>query len=386
MLGFYADNVFPQMSAAEQEQFAAAVKRAVSQVFSPDAFGDLLNEVAKAGPSGPLVLTGTLIAVGYVVFRPLSPVFRVKRMLFNLAPSGRVDLGRTTATWHVARTNGLYALERALFARLGARPPREANLDLWAGAAGTVSLALLFASVTNNMFRLAAARQDPTYVSVLTDRCRSGLITARTIWLVQTARGRRAAPSARDPGGFAVPRADRVVETRSVLETAAFGSLFSFLPVVLPSPMWVRLVRQRRDLERAWLRAQGRTRRLPSGSLWPALGSAALLPLFPPLLVTWQLIRLVRLQLRGVGSARRTLAWLGPLVTAAWPGLWFGFYLYGTQSIPVVAMDLIVLAAAAAYTAAYAAIQHEHNALIQCLGTPLPYDNPHGRDSTGTTG
>lgn len=70
----------------------------------------------------------------YIVWRPLLPSFRLKRIILGmLAAIGR----RTERSELGARAQGLgvHAEELALFAALGIRPPRESALDLWVKAA-----------------------------------------------------------------------------------------------------------------------------------------------------------------------------------------------------------------------------------------------------------
>ena len=103
------------------------------------------------------------------------------------------------------------------------------------------------------------------------------------------------------------------------METAALGFasfiVGSAVPLesyfVVPSPVWVRLVRERRDLQRARGRPVARAPRA-LGGVWPALGSALLLWLLPPVALYIHLTVLVRLQGPNVGSARFTRAWLLP--------------------------------------------------------------------------
>ena len=73
----------------------------------------------------------TIAVAGYLVLRPLASAFRIKRIIFNLAATGEVDLDRTTTTWNVARSVGLYQAEREALEGLRARVPREFDVDLW---------------------------------------------------------------------------------------------------------------------------------------------------------------------------------------------------------------------------------------------------------------
>jgi hypothetical protein len=95
--------------------------------------------------------------------------------------------------------------------------------------------------------------------------------------------------------------------------------------------------------------------------------------LFPPIPVVVHLTRLARLQPPGVGSARRTRAWLTPFAIAAMLLLCVGPFVGPFQPIRI---ELIVIAYGTAFGVIFGAVQHEHNALIRHVGTPLPYDDP----------
>jgi hypothetical protein len=355
-------------------RLADALERTISSL-SPDSFVDLLDQVGKGGPAGMLALVTTVVVVGYLLARPLYPAFRVKRILFNLAGTGHIDPNRTTMTWNVPRSDGLYSLERTLFSCLGAQAPNEANFDLW------VSII----PVAGFMW-LAVAFFVPDFLSfpellVLT----AGFVAARLAWLHQSARARRRsiAPTALS-AGFIAAGTDRIVETRPVLETASFSiynfTILTFFPLLfpffLPWPVWVRLVRERRDLEPAFRRIQVFPRGLPSRRVWPAVGSALLFSVLPPLPLAVHLTRLVRLQPPGTGSARRTRAWVVPLASAAALLFYLYLYLLGVDyNFPM--WDYVLLIPMyAVVAAAIGAIQHEHNALIRHVGQPRPHDDP----------
>ena len=209
------------------------------------------------------------------------------------------------------------------------------------------------------------------------------LAIARIAWLVRTAVLRRHTPS---PGsscrGPSHPATGEVVEARSVVETASLGFastayclmvLVNAPFVALPSPVWVRLVRERRDFERALMVSTGRSQRLPSASVWPAVGSAILLWLIPPVPVAIDLTHLARMQPPGIGSARRTRAWLVPLATVV-------MGLLVLSKIPAISSAWFFLTAhliaLAVVTAAFASVQREHNVLAQQIANPLPTDDP----------
>lgn len=101
-------------------------------VLTPDFTS--VNEALKALLNGglkqvALVMLGLALSL-YVVLRPFVPAFRLKRMLFNLAPEPERHRRSATARWSVPQTTGIYERERMLFEGLGWRAPREFPFDL----------------------------------------------------------------------------------------------------------------------------------------------------------------------------------------------------------------------------------------------------------------
>jgi hypothetical protein len=93
-----------------------------------------VNEAVKALLNGglkqvALVILGLALSL-YIVLRPFVPAFRLKRMLFNLAPEPERRHRSATARWSVPQTTGIYERERRLFEGLGWRAPREFPFDL----------------------------------------------------------------------------------------------------------------------------------------------------------------------------------------------------------------------------------------------------------------
>ena len=362
-----------------------AIIRSVSSVPTAGSFMDLFAQFGKAGAAELVALIATIAVVAYLVLRPLSAAFRVKRIIFNLAASGKVDLDRTTATWNIPRSVGLYQCEQAAFSRLGARAPREFNLDLWVSVvpAGV----LLWASWPGVIIERG---QRGGLFWVLGVMLAATLAGARIAWLVHSGRLRRRTMSPLDPpAGFRLPTgANAVVEARSVIETASLGLVSSVLlwglPLnkhfVVPSPVWVRLVCERREFERALKPSTGRWQRVPRADVWLALGSAILLWVVPPIPLAVHLTRLSRMQPAGVGSARRTRSWLVPLAAAVTVLVVLAHVdAMSTDHPSAVASALLAfthIAAFAMFTTAFAAVQHEHNALAAHVGEPLPFDDP----------
>jgi hypothetical protein len=93
------------------------------------SLGDTVEAFVGAEPSdSALVLAGFLFSL-YLVTRILVPAYRLKRMLFNLADDPR-GLSYSTARWNVKHATGVYRRERAVFASVDERLPREPPLDL----------------------------------------------------------------------------------------------------------------------------------------------------------------------------------------------------------------------------------------------------------------
>jgi hypothetical protein len=97
-----------------------------------------------------VVMLGVAFAL-YVVLRPLVPAFRLKRMLFNLAPEPQGRHRSAVDRWSVSQATGLYERERQVFAELGGRAPTEFPFDLVVTGLA-MALPLAFSSL---IFRLA---------------------------------------------------------------------------------------------------------------------------------------------------------------------------------------------------------------------------------------
>ncbi|MCP3811154.1 RDD family protein, partial [Mycobacteriaceae bacterium Msp059] len=347
---------YPNLTAVRE--LADLALRWVSVVPTGGSSIDLYTQMSRASLAEWLTLTVAILVAMYVVLRPLSAAFRIKRAIFNMATSEQVDLTHTTTTWHVNRSIGVYQLERQLFAGVGANPPREIALDLWISVVPAAVMAWALGAGV-----LVSGDNTVATISLIT--LSVAAVVARVWWLWQTAWARRRVVEAfAPPAGFTMP-SGAVIESRSVLETAALGgaaALLLWLPFIPPWFGWMRLVRQRREL-------QGRT-----SEAWPAVASAVFLALVPPIPLYFHLTGLSRLQPAG-GSARRTRDWLVPLstvVTAVIVVDWFyldqlfGGNLNGISLVPGVAM----------FGVAIGAVQREHNAIARATGQPLEFDDP----------
>ena len=102
-----------------------------------------LNAVLSGGPLHLGVVTLGVALSAYVALVPFVPAFRLKRMLFNLAPEPKGRHRSAVARWSVSQATGLYEREHRVFAELGARPPKEFPFDL-AVSALAMALPLAF--------------------------------------------------------------------------------------------------------------------------------------------------------------------------------------------------------------------------------------------------
>ena len=102
----------------------------MSSSASGSSVNDFATRLSQAGGTGLFVFAATLFAAAYCVLRPASTAFRLKRQLFNLADEPEDAIYRTTTTWHVRRTTGLYVRERAVHAAAGVENAKEKPFDL----------------------------------------------------------------------------------------------------------------------------------------------------------------------------------------------------------------------------------------------------------------
>jgi hypothetical protein len=102
-----------------------------------------LTAVLTGGFLNFAVVTLGVALSAYVALLPFGPGFRLKRMLFNLAPEPKASQRSAVARWSVSQATGLYEREHRVFAELGARPPKEFPFDL---AVPALAMALPLAS------------------------------------------------------------------------------------------------------------------------------------------------------------------------------------------------------------------------------------------------
>jgi hypothetical protein len=131
-----------------RQQVRETVER-LSGALTPDF--TTVNEALRALLNGglkqvALVLLGLALSL-YVVLRPFVPAFRLKRMLFNLAPESKERRRSASARWSVPQTTGIYERERTLFKELGGQALREFPFDL-----AVPALAMLAPLVLGGLF------------------------------------------------------------------------------------------------------------------------------------------------------------------------------------------------------------------------------------------
>jgi hypothetical protein len=293
LLGFSASS-----RQALSQQLLEAVHAAESAVTASVASLDqALNAVVTGGPL--LLGVGTLcVAVAaYMALLPFIPAFRLKRMLFNLAPDPDWRHRSAVARWSVSQATGLYERERLVSAELGARPPKEFPLDLTASA---LAIALPL-EICINLFRLMG---EDIYVLAkypgfrystyflgeacsifLVAACVLILILIRVGWLCRTWRrrqsdrpvsyipfevgihGERAVARVENPIGwrllffvvFFVFWAGMVISPTGLDSTFRVSDalLWAFIVALAASllislPWWYRINRQLRDLDRSY--------------------------------------------------------------------------------------------------------------------------------------
>lgn len=279
------------------------------------AIDQALIAVLTGGPLHFGIVTLGVALSAYVVLLPFSPAFRLKRMLFNLAPEPKRRHRSAVARWSVSQATGLYESERRVFAELGARPPKEFPLDL-AVSALAMALPLAYCGLLFRVGAIALSQHDrpwlwralPFYMtaSVLI------AILVRLGWLCRTWQRRQLGRSGPyrpfDVGirsGGTVTKVENPIwqlllffwvfflfaplaGTIAFSEGAglayaffmavAVGLVYSLPPWLLVSlPWWYRINRELRDLDRSYDSQKAAIRPLQS-LLMITVGSLGLLP------------------------------------------------------------------------------------------------------------
>jgi hypothetical protein len=288
-----------------QSHFLGAVVRldpAAMYKYGSDGLGKVTSLAIADAPSmdeaastlahgGPLkfgVLTLCVALCVYMALLPFGPAFRLKRMLFNLAPEPKGRHRSVVTRWSVSEATGLYESEHRVFAQIGARPPKEFPFDL---AVSALAMALLLAYCGLLFLGGVIARPEHRTVgglAALGAACLLIPILVRVGWLYQTwwrrqlgrsrprmpyeigIRGGSAVATVENPIGwrllfslvlFIFVAGSALLSARSDGRGLAYASgtalLFGLLlsqPALLfiTLPWWHRMNRELRDLDRSY--------------------------------------------------------------------------------------------------------------------------------------
>jgi len=373
---FALSHVPVPLNATEHHNLVDTMK-ALSLVWRLDetSVNDVLDQFDRGQPRALLVLLVGLLTALCVVVRPFGSAYRVQRAAFNVGTEADSRLDRSSGAWHVPRATGVYELERAAFAGLGATPPRQFHVDLWTGWLAAVVAAVFF-----SFYRLHQFLGDPSYwwdVFVTFEVGVVALLVLRLAWLHWVARCRAGRPDTwLAPTGVTVPYGQRIGEVRDVRETAGWSITWSLLLVLPPLPVWFRLSAEVRMLRRAQVFALRPGVRPPGAGRWRAAVSTLWFLVVPPVAVAshlWRLARIERTESRS--AARIARLWVPALLAAVWANFWF--WLDRSTDHPFSGAVPYV----AALAVAVSLIQREHNYLLRRMGRPLPYE-----DSARTAG
>lgn len=324
----------------------------LSSSLSASSLEQTLRYLADANLKVVLIMIASLLAAVYIVLRPFSAAFRIKRMLFNLAEAPEVRLSESSTTWHVSRSVGLYNTERALLGEFHLKGAREKPFDLILSMVATTLIGWGFTS-----FYMTDETDSDRLLYVGLARFLVGL---RLGWLVRAFRDRSDGTTGAElPDCRRLPLMGALVDRRPVTESMAWASLLLLSPVV-----WFRLSRQA-----DWLIAEDRASRelvVRRRGPWLALASSLLMCLFPPVPILGRLWRFGRLAaFRWLDP--RTLTVLVCVAVFTPAQAIFGILQPGSQfEIPA------FIASLAALAGAVGGIQALTNKHLQLMGEEIP--------------
>jgi hypothetical protein len=359
---------------------------------SLDRLGSLFQQILAANLKATALLLATIAAVLYLVLRPLSTSFRIKRMLFNISGSD-IPVSRSFASWHPSRQVGLYSQEGAIFDAYGSTPPREWPFDLLISGGATVLCTVAVG---------AALPPDlPWVVHLLLLADIIALGCARFGWLVLTWRQRENWPSGRaKPGTWILPASGGLVEARSILGTTTLyaAGLSPFVWYRLNREAWLlrreeKALQAQPDNRRHWLAPMLTSIfagapvlvlisiNLPSVPIFSDVLDTSMILLGPILLPASFVLQFALLDqiqskypsrtviLSGIACAFVSAAFMSAFSASA-------IFDYGWESavIPALSIHASLLAAAAAVTL----IQNCQNKIIGEIALPLPLGSPEG--------
>lgn len=111
---------------------------------NPAHFSQTLSTLLHGSPKVTALAIGILTLSVYIVWRPLIPAFRLKRIILGMPGAITKRVARSELGGR-ARRLALHDEEVALFTALGMRPPSDAAMDLWVKGALVAILAALAA-------------------------------------------------------------------------------------------------------------------------------------------------------------------------------------------------------------------------------------------------
>jgi hypothetical protein len=342
------------ISAREIEVLRAIVDGllALSSSLSASSLEQTLRYLADANLKVLLIMIASLLAAVYIVLRPFSAPFRIKRMLFNLAEAPDVRLSESSTTWHVSRSVGLYNTERALLGSFHLKGAREKPFDLILSMVATMLIGWGFTS-----FYVTDETDSDRWVYV---GLAIFLVGLRLGWLVRTLRDRSDGTTGAElPDNRRLPLIGALVDRRPVTESMTWAFLW-----VPSAVVWFRLSRQA-----DWLMAEDRARRemvLRRRGPWFALASSLLICLFPSVPILRRLWRFRRLAaFRWLDPRTLTVLVCVAVLTTAQTAFWI--VEPGSQfEIPA------FIASLAALAGAVGGIQALTNKHLQLIGEEIP--------------
>jgi len=111
---------------------------------NPTHFSESLNTLLHGDPKVTALAVGILTLSVYLVWRPLLPAFRLKRLIFAMPGALNIGAARSELGARAQRL-ALHDEEVALFSALGMRPPSDTAMDLWVKGALVAILTALAA-------------------------------------------------------------------------------------------------------------------------------------------------------------------------------------------------------------------------------------------------
>jgi hypothetical protein len=222
------------------------LKGSVSSSISGTSIADAMATLTKAGMRDLLLVLVGLVLALYVLLRPITSGFRLKRMLLNLHPDFDQYRRRVPARWHASRSTGIYRLESALFDELGGPPHREVPVDLIVSAVGLIPLLW----VIGVMVEIGTSTPGLGPIALECAALFGALVAARARWLLTTWRQRSGTTGAAAPGWVRIRGSTAVAGTRDPLTSGLltlFAVNFSVVPQ-LGAIGWYRVNRELRDL------------------------------------------------------------------------------------------------------------------------------------------